>query len=1281
MGINDTRRAPSDLNIDPSMPEEDLDIITAKGQDYTQAIEGETRKTKTMSMIPEAIGGIVSDTLETDRQIDAIDFNVGAEKRQIDDNMMLDRVKRLEELSLANQQYDTYAQMSSEMELAREQAINNGTSVKEALDAVSAKYADAYDDSTRGQERWSSIYNPAAIQGTKEGLNTDYQIQQAKAEHNLLTVQNTSFQSIVEGKADIDTAYSNMIAQSFNLSKNMSRNDFINSMDSGYNNLVVAKAMYLNGTLNGNNGEQVSAAIKDLIKTNGRKDFTLLDSAGQPIKDGKGTVQKMTASLTPETIQSLLQYAHKAESSVSSAGAAGASGVIKDYKEYVGYGDLEKTGVSDYLMSVDPMSAKHDYDVAVNSVMSSDMTPKAKAQSLQQISDTYYETVQPIVAATHAMQLTPNSQVNRRKLLAGMNAIKTRLNSGQSMTDFSYTFDMDNGGTFTLKPELNKMNGYNPEITSKNAWTQIYNSLQKATGSSSNSDFAFRTNKHYNASMGAAIDSAGRLNVVQTNTRGDSWTSPQGISDLTTYLKASKNYLHDAAGNSSAYSSVPLAFLEKVSNEYTNTPNKKQQIDYIRGVATALKAAGYSDFVLSPQTAGKFKDKQALNALMTEMYLSAPGLSGARAAITSYAQKGGGSLTAEAAHQFMKESGYNYNVTTEANKLIAKYNVPAEYQESLRETLRNVAVSYASQSIDAKAHVPFTSSMLEHVVKSNFVKLPTSYLKNSVYVGSPILAGKDPKQLANSIEDAGMNINNMLKMAGIDTTKYPIAMKANNSNGYVNVSVGGRDLSLVETKYTQGLMPIGVPFAAPKPKNMTEDTWNKTLTQFVTAGAVLTYASDPRYSKGMADKFNVNVVGNRTDNFKQDLTHLNRDSVRIMKVMQSDGFLSDYKNYVEAGSLKSGTNPAPAYIKKLFAANAYDRYTAPSPEMDKMLDYAYSRATAYNKINTVTNRQLSNQTKNYNYADVLTAAHTNGFSISRGYDATNVPGVTKSAHNVGRALDFGVQSNNMLNKVTGRLDITAMTNFTNMISKNQSFGSNVQYILTSRPELLDNKPEYAAYAKFRAMKSASGAPLFKDARKIDTGLLTRNHHDNHFHVQFKNPVVGPKGGLVTAGYKALANDLVATQTDVYNPVNNRTAAALVGTFAGNYGSLTDKNKTFGIANLSKREYNNLGVPDSLLDDPVIQTRVLGNRFQAYSNALGSDDLAIFALAGGRFKSSEDNKVYDIRDIISKGLYANDSRNYTLAKEATRRNGPGAAEQARLNSIYKKYKRIYKNEGA
>ena len=70
MGINDTRRAPSDLNIDPSMPEEDLDIITAKGQDYTQAIEGETRKTKTMSMIPEAIGGIVSDNLETDRQID-----------------------------------------------------------------------------------------------------------------------------------------------------------------------------------------------------------------------------------------------------------------------------------------------------------------------------------------------------------------------------------------------------------------------------------------------------------------------------------------------------------------------------------------------------------------------------------------------------------------------------------------------------------------------------------------------------------------------------------------------------------------------------------------------------------------------------------------------------------------------------------------------------------------------------------------------------------------------------------------------------------------------------------------------------------------------------------------------------------------------------------------------------------------------------------------------------------------------------------------------------------
>ena len=113
--------------------------------------------------------------------------------------------------------------------------------------------------------------------------------------------------------------------------------------------------------------------------------------------------------------------------------------------------------------------------------------------------------------------------------------------------------------------------------------------------------------------------------------------------------------------------------------------------------------------------------------------------------------------------------------------------------------------------------------------------------------------------------------------------------------------------------------------------------------------------------------------------------------------------------------------------------------------------------------------------------------------------------------------------------------------------------------------------------------------------------------------------------------------------------------------------------------MTKKEYNVLGVPDNLLSDPVIQTRALGNRFQAYSNALGNDDLAIFALAGGKFTSSQDNKTYDVRQIIDQGLTANGERMYKLAtsRQAT---GQTAADQARMNSLYRKYKRAHKNEG-
>lgn len=1278
MGLNDTRRANSDLNIDASAPAEELDIISSKVLDLSPAISGEQQKYKAASTIPESLDGMVSDTVDTNRQVDAIEFNASSELNQLQNKVSLNRMEQAQRLELANTQYDSLVAMTTEVEQAKQKALSEGRPLTPVVSEIFEKHRNDYDDSPAGQEGWMRLFQDTSANTIKGAINDDYTIQQVKAAHNLENANNTAFQSVLSGSVDIDTAFNSYVKQAHSLSKDLKSTDTVTYIEKGYNNLVIAKAMQLQSSLTGSNGEQVAASIQQLIKSNGSKVFNMVDSNGAVIKDKKGQPEKFTATLDTQTVSQLMSMAQTAEHSVSSAGAAGASIQIGNYKDYVGYADLEKSGVSDYLMSVDVDTAKRDYLSAINTANTSNATPKAKSRTLEEISEVYYDTVLPVVLANKAMQLTPDTQANRRNLINGMAEIKKKLNSGENMANFSYTFNMGNGGTFTLKPELNSMSGSNPVFESHNSWTKIYQSLEKAVGSQSNSDFAYRTNRMYNSSMGAAVALSDRTSMVSVDSRGIPSANQKGISDLAKALLVSNHYLKDATKGSSAYSPIPSVLLDRIADNYTNCPNKSQQITYMRGVAMALRSAGLGDVLLSPKTSQKSSNREAVNSLMTEMYLSTPGLNSARNAISNYAASGGGPLTEEAATKYLQTKGYDKNVSQVSSELIKKYRVPLEYQESLRATLRDVSVALASQDVNAAKNGEkwFDNSYLEKVVKNNFVKLDTPYVKESVFAWSPVLAGKDPAKVANQITQTCSATNTMLKQVGIDTNKYPVTAMVNNGNGFVSLKVGGKALGLTNNRYTAGSMPIGVPFNAPKPKSYTQDQWNDVLTSHATVGAVLTYAADPRYSKAIASKLGVDPVRLRTD------------AVRIMSRMQSDSFFDSYRGYKDSGHLLKSSNPAPSYLATLFNAtqstpeSTYG-FGGPkrlfSSDTASMLNFAYSLSTAHNKVNTVTNKPLSYEVRGHNYYDVLSEAKRNGFVISRGYDPGHVWGTKTSPHNRGLALDFGIHANNMLNNITGKLDVNSVSNFLTMMTKNPAYGSNIKFIYTSRPELLENKPEYAAYAKFRNMKTSTGRPLFEDARNIDKKLLVRNHHDNHFHVQFNNPVVGKEGALLAGGYKSLANDMVANQTDVYKHIDNKQAAALVGTFANDYSGAIGGNKTFGIANLTKKEYNILGIPDNLITDPVMQTRALGNRFQAYSNALGNEDLAVFALAGAKFTSSQDNKTYDIRQIMDQGLLANGERMYRLAtsKQAS---GQTAADQARINSYYRKYKRLHKNEG-
>ena len=98
---------------------------------------------------------------------------------------------------------------------------------------------------------------------------------------------------------------------------------------------------------------------------------------------------------------------------------------------------------------------------------------------------------------------------------------------------------------------------------------------------------------------------------------------------------------------------------------------------------------------------------------------------------------------------------------------------------------------------------------------------------------------------------------------------------------------------------------------------------------------------------------------------------------------------------------------------------------------------------------------------------------------------------------------------------------------------------------------------------------------------------------------------------------------------------------------------------------------------SLLQDPTIQARAMANRYQAYSNALGNTDLAIYALAGAKFRTQE-NKTVTIQEILNSGKIAGiNGTKYYLALPM--KDGKlDAAEQARQNALHRKYKKALKN---
>jgi hypothetical protein len=225
-------------------------------------------------------------------------------------------------------------------------------------------------------------------------------------------------------------------------------------------------------------------------------------------------------------------------------------------------------------------------------------------------------------------------------------------------------------------------------------------------------------------------------------------------------------------------------------------------------------------------------------------------------------------------------------------------------------------------------------------------------------------------------------------------------------------------------------------------------------------------------------------------------------------------------------------------------------------------------------------------------------------------------GLNKNTYGINFSIAGNI--NRFIDRDMGMLSVSGVSKFLDMLNGTNAYKGKIDSISTNRRELLEDKPEYRDFAKFRAMKTADGKPLFV-AGDVDG-----------FRVNMKK-----QGGskLNPAADLALAEDAVNNQADIFEPVSHETARTLLRLFDNRYELDGDKKGNFGLANLSVEEYNRYGIPLNCMDNPIFQNRVLVHEFQRANDLLGSERKAIFALAGGDLRTPE-GEVKSWKDIKS-----------------------------------------------
>lgn len=1207
----DAKRAPADTALDDATAKENIDVVETHAQDYSGAIQVEQQRAEIMPDIFIPLIDMEEQGIDVNEAKKEAIFTIDSNKDALTDAEYEAAYKKLNNARVAQRTFDAHVNLTEQWALKQQWAQQNGYDEHTAFQELINEYTPEklFPDSQLTRDMWKQNYfDPFYNQTNAETIQNDLKAAQAKATNSLATAESLMGSDIAKGK-DPATAVMNTMRSTELIRAQFSAADNVKIMNQLYNRAWQVYAEKLVSEATPANYSKVANSLKGILDKNSKKVVNAIGTDGKPIINPKTKKQeKVTLTLSPDMINNIMsnigtlkdkaRIESRRGSTVGGGGFSGSS-VVSAIDNAMGYTAYYKSGnIDGPIFTSSPDDVNHVYTNAIQSVQNSNMSDKQKARAISKLSQHGAEAV---AIATYIKRTTNGAKT--------LQEVKQRIASGAPLYQpagevaKSILKGMMKGG----------LGGGFKEANNALAISRINGAARKILNSN-NADLI----RVVSPGVRNIEDKIAKIAIANGSTK-------QGREQIRSLLQERQQEIRRLLpGEKLSNTKGTSTFLiNSLAEEYKNKTGEERYA-FLTNISGALIKSGNADVVSSNVALSNLNNdtKDFMKDVQTQINIQLGASSVVRNAMDEQARAGRTfsqiSADIKAAHD---ENQSIPTIETESARLrefCDKRSVPLQHIEAaVMAGNQAYAYTYASTHDAAQAE-----KEAQKMIENLFPKLDSKYVKDAVYIGSSVFeSGKATQEELNALNDQANAIGNSLEDVKHGYLKHGLFERnafqlALNADGTWDVYDGGNRIQYVGADgRTTTLTSIDINTIDGADK-LTNEQKNQYIASQVSASyQAYKLATDPILAeKYVYDIGRKGLIGRKLGLGEKaesgTISEVQRYNALVFEGLQHPDFMSTYIAIQSDSNLKFRVNEALPYD---FGTKAGQ------DETRNMLNIAYNLTAANNKVNTVENLQLSKSIErgDTGYSDIIAVGRSKGFNVipsdTRALGLRTIQkGINKISGTSLSKFSFDIRlydNNNYENRdFFGGWSERATQNMHEMFKNNIKYLSNVE---TGSKTILD---------ACKDLKTSDGKPLVTYNEKLQ-GTVRMHSSD---------PTGKAKAIAFETRVNTLAEDALETQSRWLPTLNKN----LIGSILNANNDLFDKviGKTFGVANLSREEYESYGLKGDQVYSKQLQARVATNMMQRLmQKTKGDQDLVRWGMAGGKYRLT----IYNLNGKVLK----------------------------------------------